>query len=75
MLKQTVVHWVEEELLGMWEDVFLGVLKRVMTEIGGEALKEAKFCEKCGLVLVKNGRERLTIILKNGKKYHSLMPA
>ena len=42
VLKQTVVHWVEEELLGMWEDVFLGVLKRVMTEIEGEALKEAK---------------------------------
>lgn len=61
VLKQIDVHWVEEELLRMREEVFLGVLKRVTMEIEEDALKGEKFCEKCGLVLVRNGRERRKI--------------
>jgi hypothetical protein len=61
VLKQTDVHWIEEELLRMREEVFLGVLKRVMREIEEDVLKREKFCEKCGLVLVRNGRERRKI--------------
>jgi hypothetical protein len=57
VLKQTDVHWVEEELLRMREEVFLGILKRVMREIEEDVLKGERFCEKCGLVLVRNGRE------------------
>ena len=57
VLKETDVHWVEEELLRIREEVFLEVLKRVMMEIEEDVLKGARFCEKCRLVLVKNGRE------------------
>jgi hypothetical protein len=56
-LKQTDVHWIEEELLRLREEAFLGVLKRVMREIEEQVVRERSRCEKCGLVLVRNGRE------------------
>jgi hypothetical protein len=56
-LKQTDVHWIEEELLRLREEAFLGVLKRVMREIEEQAVREKSRCEKCGLALVRNGRE------------------
>ena len=57
VLERTDVHWVEEELLRIREEVFLGVFKRVMREIEEEALRGVRVCKKCGWVLVKNGRE------------------
>ena len=33
VLEQTDVHWIEEELLRIREEVFLGVFKRVMREV------------------------------------------
>lgn len=56
-LKQTDVHWVEEELLKLREQVFLEVLKRVLREIEEEALKGVSGCRRCGSVLVRNGHE------------------
>mgnify|MGYP001774650706 CR=1 FL=1 len=56
-LKQTDIHWVEEELLRLREEVFLEVLRKVLEEIEEEALKGASGCEKCGSVLVRNGHE------------------
>jgi len=38
-LKQTDVHWVEEELLKLREQIFLEILRRVLREIEEEALK------------------------------------
>ena len=60
-LKQTDVHWVEEELLRIREELFLEVLKRVMAEIEQEALRETRRCESCGSLLVKNGQEKKKI--------------
>lgn len=57
VLERTDVHWVEEELLRIREEVFLGVFKRVMREIEEEALRGVRVCKKCGLVLVRSGRE------------------
>jgi hypothetical protein len=54
---QTDVHWIEEELLRLREEVFLGVLEKVMLEIEREVLKRERRCERCGMVLVRNGRE------------------
>jgi hypothetical protein len=36
---QTDVHWIEEELWRLWEEVFLRALERVMMEIEREVLK------------------------------------
>jgi hypothetical protein len=55
--KQTDVHWIEGELLRLREEVFLGVLKRVMLEIEREVLRRERRCQGCGAVLVRNGRE------------------
>ncbi len=57
VLERTDVHWVEEELLRVREEVFLEVFKRVMREIEEEALSRGRVCKKCGLQLVRNGRE------------------
>lgn len=56
-LRQRDVHWVEEELLRVREEVFLKVFRRVMEEIEGEVLRGARECEECGLEMVRNGRE------------------
>jgi Zn finger protein HypA/HybF involved in hydrogenase expression len=55
-LRQRDVHWVEEELLRIREEVFLGVLKRVLEEIEGEELRVSRECEACGLGMVRNGQ-------------------
>lgn len=55
--KQTDVHWIEGELLRLREEVFLGVLRRVMLEIEREELRRKRRCQGCGAVLVRNGRE------------------
>jgi hypothetical protein len=55
--RQTDVHWIEEELLRLREEIFLGVLEKVMLEIEREVLKRERQCERCGAVLVRNGRE------------------
>jgi len=57
VLKQTYVHWVEKELLRIRVEVLLGIFRRVMGEIEEKALRGGKFCEKCGLVFVRNGQE------------------
>ncbi len=54
-LEQTDVHWIEEELLRIREEFFLGVLKRVLDEIQGEVLRVSRECEGCGLEMVRNG--------------------
>ncbi len=54
---QTDVHWIEEELLRLREEVFLRVLERVILEIEREVLKGERRCERCGVLLVRNGRE------------------
>jgi RNase P subunit RPR2 len=56
-LKQTDIHWVEEQLLRIREEIFLEVLKKVIKEIEEEALKGARQCKKCGSPLVRNGQE------------------
>jgi hypothetical protein len=55
--KQTDVHWIEEELLRLRQEVFLRVMERVILEIGREIPRGERRCERCGLVLVKNGQE------------------
>lgn len=57
LLEQTDVHWVEEELLRVRHRVFVEVFKGVLKEIEDEALKGEQHCERCGLVLVRNGQE------------------
>jgi hypothetical protein len=54
--KQTDVHWIEEELLRIRGEVFLGVLKRVLEEIEEEVLGVLRECEVCGLGMVRNGQ-------------------
>ena len=54
--KQTDVHWIEGELLRMREEVFIGVLKRVLVEIEGEVLRISRECEVCGSGMVRNGQ-------------------
>jgi hypothetical protein len=56
-LKQTDVHWVEEELLRLREEIFLEVLRGVLREIEEEALKGVSGCGSCGCLLVRNGHE------------------
>ncbi len=56
-LRQRDVHWVEEELLRVREEIFLRVLRRVMEEIEGEVLRGTRECEGCGIEMVRNGRE------------------
>jgi len=55
--KQTDVHWIEEELLRLRQEVFLRVMERVILEVEREILKGERRCERCGLVLVRNGQE------------------
>ena len=57
VLKQTDVHWIEEELLRIRERVFLEILKKIMVEIERDTLKGARVCERCGSPLVRNGQE------------------
>ena len=61
VLNQIDIHFIEEELLKMREDVFLKVLKKVLSEIELETAKKAINCKKCGYPLVKNGRDKRKI--------------
>lgn len=56
-LKQTDIHWIEEELLKKREEVFIEAMKKVMEGIEKEAIKSKELCSDCGLTLVKNGSE------------------
>jgi len=56
-LKQYDVHWIEEQLLQLRENVFLDILKKILKEIEAEAVSHQDRCEKCGGLLVKNGHE------------------
>lgn len=56
-LKQTDIHWIEEELLKKREEAFIEILNKVMEEIEEEAIKSKGLCRKCGQPLVRNGSE------------------
>jgi len=61
VLNQTDIHWVEEELLKMRQELFLEVLEKVISEIEREALKGQSKCDICRSALVKNGSEKRKI--------------
>jgi hypothetical protein len=61
VLNQTDIHFVEEKLLKMREEVFLEVLEKVISEIEKEALRGQSKCDICGSALVKNGSEKRKI--------------
>ncbi len=54
-LKQTDIHWIEEELLKKRKEVFIEVMKRVIEKIEEQAIKTYEVCSQCGLALVRNG--------------------
>ena len=56
-LKRCDVHWAEEQLLKMREEVFLEVLRRVLEEVEAMAVEIHKRCERCGGWLLRNGHE------------------
>jgi len=55
-LKRHDVHWIEEELLRVREEAFLGVLRRIFEEVEGEAIRVRAACPGCGGESVRNGR-------------------
>jgi hypothetical protein len=56
-LKQYDVHWIEEQLLQLREEVFLDMLRKVLREIEAIAVASQRRCEECGGLLVRNGHE------------------
>jgi len=56
-LKQYDVHWIEQQLLQLREEVFLDILRKVLREIEAIAVGSQGRCEECGGVLVRNGHE------------------
>lgn len=56
-LKRTGVHWVEEELLRLWQEVFLEVFRLVLEEIERGQLERLLSCKQCCWVVVCNGRQ------------------
>jgi hypothetical protein len=56
-LKQLDVHWIEEQLLDLREEIFLDMLRKIFQEIEAVAVKGKPRCEGCGGLLVRNGRE------------------
>ena len=56
-LKQQDVHWIEEQLLHLREEVFLDMLRNILCEIEAMAVQRQSQCEVCGGKLVRNGRE------------------
>lgn len=56
-LKQHDVHWIEEQLLQLREEVFLEMLQMILREIERYALESQIRCEECGELLVRNGYE------------------
>ena len=56
-LKQYDVHWIEQQLLQLREEVFLDILRKVLREIEAIAVGSQGRCEECGGMLVRNGHE------------------
>ncbi len=56
-LERHDVHWIEGELLRLREEVFLGILGRVMEGVEEEALRKRRRCERCGGEMRRNGQE------------------
>lgn len=56
-LKQHDVHWIEEQLLDLREEIFLDMLRKILQEIEAVAVGGQTRCEECGELLVKNGHE------------------
>ena len=56
-LKQHDVHWIEEQLLRLREEVFLDMLRKILCEIEAFAVGRHSQCEGCGELLVRNGHE------------------
>ena len=56
-LKQFDVHWIEEQLLHLREEVFLDMLRKILCEIEAVAVERHSQCEVCGELLVRNGQE------------------
>lgn len=61
VLNQSDIHFVEEKLLKMREELFIEVLEKVISEIEREALRGQGKCDICGSALVKNGSEKRKI--------------
>lgn len=56
-LRRHDVHWIEEELLRLREELFLGILERVLEGIEEEALRKRAGCRGCGGEMRRNGQE------------------
>lgn len=56
-LKQFDVHWIEEQLLHLREEVFLDMLRKILCEIEAVAVERHSQCGGCGEMLVRNGHE------------------
>lgn len=56
-LKQFDVHWIEEQLLHLREEVFLDMLRKILCEIEAIAVERHSQCEVCGEMVVRNGHE------------------
>jgi len=56
-LKQHDVHWIEEQLLQLREEVFLDMLRKIIQEIEVDAVERHTQCEECKEMLVRNGHE------------------
>ena len=56
-LNQTDIHWIEEKLLRIREEIFKEVFSKVLRRIEKEAIKVTRICKKCGSFLLKNGNE------------------
>lgn len=61
LLNQTDIHFIEEEMLKMREDIFLNVLEKTLLQIEIEATGKDSKCQKCGYPLVKNGSDKRKI--------------
>ena len=60
-LDQTDVHWIEQQLLTLRQEVFIKALERVLTQLEVLSLDGNTSCDNCGGKLVRNGKEFKTI--------------
>lgn len=60
-LDQTDVHWIEQQLLNLRQEVFIKVLERVLKQLEVLSLDRYRSCDSCGGKLVRNGKEFKTI--------------
>lgn len=61
LLNQTDIHFIEEEMLKMREDIFLNILEKALLQIEADATGKASRCQNCGYTLVKNGSDKRKI--------------